>query len=70
VPIGSAGDAAGFEPGDGIIQIGNDPVDTAGQIRTAVANIPLGQQVQIVISRGSSVLTTVVTLRQRPTIQP
>jgi S1-C subfamily serine protease len=70
VPNGSEGDAVGFEPGDVITQIGNASVDSPKQIQTAVANIPLGQQIRIAISRGSSILTATVTLRDRPTIQP
>lgn len=70
VPAGSTGDTVGFEPGDVITQVGNDLVNSPQQIRRAVANLALGQQIQITISRGSSILSTAVTLRERPTLPP
>jgi general secretion pathway protein C len=70
VAAGSEGQAAGFEPGDVITAIGNEAINSPRQIRAAVAHIALGDRVQITIDRGSTILTTALTLRNRPTIQP
>jgi membrane-associated protease RseP (regulator of RpoE activity) len=67
---GSPGDAAGFEPGDVISQIGDDPINSVADIRAATEKLPLGQELKITISRGSSTLTTAMALKVRPTIQP
>jgi membrane-associated protease RseP (regulator of RpoE activity) len=67
---GSPADTAGFDPGDVISAIGDDPINSVSDIRTATEKLPLGQQLKITISRGSSTLTTAVTLKVRPTIQP
>jgi membrane-associated protease RseP (regulator of RpoE activity) len=70
VRAGSPGDAAGFEPGDVISGIGEDPINSVADIRAATEKLPLGQQLKITISRGSSTLTTAVALKVRPTIKP
>lgn len=70
VPGNSVGDAAGFEPGDVITEIGGDAINSVQEIRTATQAIQLGKLVSITISRGSSTLTTTVTLKVRPTIRP
>jgi membrane-associated protease RseP (regulator of RpoE activity) len=67
---GSPGDAAGFEPGDVISAIGDDPINSVSDIRAATEKLSLGQQLKITISRGSSTLTTTVALKVRPTIKP
>jgi general secretion pathway protein C len=70
VPGNSVGDTAGFEPGDVITEIGGDAINSVQEIRTATQAIQLGKLVSITISRGSSTLTTTVTLKVRPTIRP
>jgi predicted metalloprotease with PDZ domain len=70
VPGGSAGDIAGFEPGDVISAIGNAAISSVREIPQAVANVPIGNRIQVTISRGSSIISTTVTLADRPTIQP
>jgi S1-C subfamily serine protease len=67
---GSGGLAAGVQPGDVITAIDNTTINSATAIRTAVAKIALGSRLEITIERGSTILTTAVTLRNRPTIQP
>jgi membrane-associated protease RseP (regulator of RpoE activity) len=70
VAAGSGGQSAGVQPGDVITAIDNDAITSARQIRAAVAKIALGTRVEITINRGSTILTTAATLRNRPTIQP
>lgn len=70
VRAGSAGDIAGFEPGDVITAIDDQQIDTVRDLRRATINVPLGHQLKIMISRGSSTLTAAVTLKVRPTIRP
>ena len=70
VAAGSAGQSAGVQPGDVITAIDNDAITSAKQIRAAVAKIALGNRIEITINRGSTILTTAATLRNRPTIQP
>jgi S1-C subfamily serine protease len=67
---GSGGQTAGVEPGDVITAIDNTPINSATEIRAAVAKIALGNRLEITIERGSTILTTAATLRNRPTIQP
>lgn len=67
---GSGGQAAGVEPGDVITAIDNTTINSATDIRAAVARIALGNRLEITIERGSTILTTAATLRNRPTIQP
>jgi S1-C subfamily serine protease len=66
----SGGLAAGIQPGDVITAIDNTTINSATAIRTAVAKIALGNRLEITIERGSTILTTAMTLRNRPTIQP
>lgn len=53
-----------------ISAIGDEPINSVPDIRAATEKLPLGQQLKITISRGSSTLTTAVALKVRPTIQP
>jgi membrane-associated protease RseP (regulator of RpoE activity) len=70
VPAGSLGEADGFEPGDVIGTVNGLQVESPRQLRAALTNVRLGSQVQIEISRGSTVITFGVKLTARPTIQP
>jgi membrane-associated protease RseP (regulator of RpoE activity) len=70
VAAGSGAQSAGVQPGDVITAIDNDAITSARQIRAAVAKIALGTRIEITINRGSTILTTAATLRNRPTIQP
>jgi S1-C subfamily serine protease len=70
VRAGSAGETAGFEPGDVLNSVNGRPVGAPKEILAALANVKLGHQVQIEIDRGSTVITVPVSLTARPTIQP
>jgi membrane-associated protease RseP (regulator of RpoE activity) len=70
VAASSGGQSAGVQPGDVITAIDTDAISSARQIRAAVAKITLGNRIEITINRGSTILTTAATLRNRPTIQP
>jgi S1-C subfamily serine protease len=70
VQIGSAGDHAGFEPGDVIAEVAGSQIDSARSIQTAVTHVPVGGHVTVQIARGSSLITMAVTMQGRPTLQP
>ena len=69
-PPGSLGEAAGLEPGDVIVQVGNQTVNSTGDIATATAGLHPGQTVQIEVSRGSTLLETSATLGAPPSNYP
>jgi S1-C subfamily serine protease len=66
VPPGSAGEQAGLDPGDIIVQVNNRTVNATGDITKAIAGLPAGQQVPLEASRGSTRYTTTVTLGAAP----
>lgn len=70
VQIGSEGDTAGFEPGDVIAEVDGSQIDSARAIRAAVAHVPVGGRIEVQIARGSTLLTTSVTMQGRPTLEP
>jgi predicted metalloprotease with PDZ domain len=69
VPGGPA-EAAGLEPGDVITTIDNRPVNSAADVSSALAGMHAGDEVEIGISRGSTLLTIPVTLASRPPGSP
>jgi len=70
VQIGSEGDTAGFEPGDVIAAVAGAQINSARQIRAAVARVSVGGHVAVEIARGSTLITLPVTMVDRPIIQP
>lgn len=70
VPPGTAGEQAGLEPGDVIVQINQQAVNSTGDIGKAIAGMHAGQQVQIEVSRGSTLYTTIATLGAAPSHYP
>jgi S1-C subfamily serine protease len=70
VPAGSLGEAAGLEPGDVIVQIGNQSVSSAADIEKAVAGLRVGQIVGIEVSRGSTLFKTSAILGAPPSSHP
>jgi len=67
---GGPAQGAGLEPGDVITTINNRPVNRAADVNSALAGMHAGQQVEIGISRGSTLFTTPLTLASRPPGHP
>jgi hypothetical protein len=66
VSPGSPADQAGLQPGDVITQIGEQPVNSPGDVRALIAGRRPGDQVEIGIERGALTYTTDATLAPRP----
>ncbi len=66
VSPGSPADTAGLESGDIITAVGNRTVQGPADLKSALAGLHAGQQVQIGYDRGPSSLTTEATLAARP----
>jgi S1-C subfamily serine protease len=67
---GSAADRAGLEPGDVLMQIGNQSIVTPSDVSAAIQGMHPGDQVEIAVLRGASTFTTQATLTGRPTRSP
>jgi S1-C subfamily serine protease len=67
---GSAGERAGLEPGDVIVEINNTPIRATGEIRTAIRGLRAGDVVALQISRGSTLISTQATLAAPPSVYP
>ena len=68
---GSAGDLAGFEPGDQIIAIDGHVVGSVSELRSDTDGVKIGGPVTITVQRSSVQLTLAsVHMTQRPTIHP
>jgi hypothetical protein len=65
VPGGPAA-AAGIEPGDVIIQVGEQQVSSPAGVQAAIAGMKAGDMVQLVYQQGPSTFITRVTLGARP----
>ena len=71
VKLGSAGDLAGFEPGDQIDRVDGHIVGTVSEIRTDTNSLHLGAPVTVDVMRGSVSLTLASRhMTQRPIIHP
>jgi len=67
---GSPADRAGIEPGDVIMQVGSQPVNSPADVTSAIANLGVGAQVQIVVLRGAMTYTTEATIVGQPAGSP
>jgi S1-C subfamily serine protease len=67
---GSAADHAGLEPGDVLMQIGNQPILAPSDVSAALQGMHPGEQVEIDVLRGASTFTTQATLTGRPARSP
>jgi predicted metalloprotease with PDZ domain len=68
---GSAGDQAGFEPGDQILAIDGHVIGAVSELRTDTDSVPIGGPVTIAVLRQSVTLTlSSIQMTQRPTIHP
>jgi membrane-associated protease RseP (regulator of RpoE activity) len=70
VAPGSPAEQAGLERGDVIIALGNQPIQGAADLQSALAGMDAGQQVEIQYDRGLVLHTTQVTLRAHPANGP
>ena len=66
VTIGGVADSAGVDPGDVIVEINHTPVNSISQVIAALKSLPLGQNFQLTIDRGSTPVTLTATLTGRP----
>ncbi len=62
----SPADAAGLEPGDVVLAIDGEKVDSIGRMRTEVALRPAGKKVSLDILRGGKERTVAVKLGEQP----
>jgi membrane-associated protease RseP (regulator of RpoE activity) len=67
---GSAADRAGLEPGDVLMQIGNQPIMAPTDVSAALQGLHPGDRVDISVLRGASTFTTQATLTGRPARSP
>jgi serine protease Do len=66
VEPGSGADAAGVRRGDIIVRLGNDPIDSAGDLFGALRDYQPGDTVELTVVRDGEELTLDVTLGERP----
>jgi hypothetical protein len=65
VPGGPAA-AAGIVPGDVITQVGQQAVNSPASLQSAIADLQVGDRVEVRYEQGPLIFTTQVTLRARP----
>jgi membrane-associated protease RseP (regulator of RpoE activity) len=70
VPSGTAGDRAGLEPGDVILEVNGHAIHGAADIAAAIKGLPAGTHVGVEISYGSLLRHATVTLGAPPAVQP
>ena len=70
VALGSPAELAGMEPGDVIVEVNGRPVNTTGDIASAISGLGMGDAVEIQVSRGSTRITTHATLAAPPVSYP
>jgi PDZ domain len=66
IASGSPAATAGLEPGDVITQIGNQPVQSVGDVNAALNGLVAGNTVQIQFNRGPATFSTLATLAMQP----
>lgn len=66
VSSGSPTGEAGLKPGDVVVGIGEQEVNTAEEMRLAIQARQVGDQVKIAYFRGSEQKTTYATLKETP----
>jgi S1-C subfamily serine protease len=70
VRLGSAGDRAGVEPGDAIIEINNRRINETSDIASAIRGLHAGDVVNMQVANGSAVFGTQATLAAPPSAYP
>ena len=66
IAAGSPAATAGLEPGDVITQVGNQPVQSVGDVNAALNGLVAGNTVQVQFNRGTATFSTLATLATRP----
>ena len=66
VSTGGPAEAAGFEPGDIIVQIGDVPIDAQTTFSEALFQHSPGDQVDVKVFRDGDEMTLTITLGERP----
>ncbi len=66
VKPGGPAENAGLDPGDTLTAIDNRPVSDANSVAAAVKNLHSGGQAILQVSRGSAIITTLLTLTGHP----
>jgi S1-C subfamily serine protease len=70
VALGSPAEGAGVEPGDVIVAVNGKSLNTTSDISGAIGGLRSGDQVEIQVSRGSTMLTTHARLAAPPSTGP
>jgi PDZ domain len=70
VASGSAGEQAGFEPGDVVVAIDSRSISSTTDIGKAIFGMQAGDQVQVEVGRGSTLFVTAATLGAPPAKYP
>jgi membrane-associated protease RseP (regulator of RpoE activity) len=70
VRLGSAGDRAGVEPGDAILEINNRRINGTSDIAPAIRGLHAGDVVSMQVANGSTVFGTQATLAAPPSAYP
>lgn len=70
VASGSAGEQAGFEPGDVLVAIDSRAISSTTDVGKAIFGMQAGDQVQVEVGRGSTLFVTAATLGAPPTKYP
>jgi S1-C subfamily serine protease len=70
VGLGSQAAAAGLEPGDVIVDVNGRPVSATGDIGRSIAGLHAGDPVEIHVNRGSTRITTQLSLATPPSSHP
>jgi S1-C subfamily serine protease len=70
VAPGSAGEAAGLDPGDEVLAVNRRPINSTSDIADAISGLHSGDRVTIQVSRGSTQFSTTATLGAPPSSHP
>jgi S1-C subfamily serine protease len=66
VTPGGPAEAAGLDPGDTLTAIDNRPISDASSVAAAVKDLPSNDQAILQVTRGSTIITTLLTLTGHP----